>query len=176
MLKPSGQPWHHFTPSIYGSSQARWATLADGLDDVVAAGVHHERFLPTLLDTGHSPTEGDDAEGVHQERILPPVLDIGRLLAEEPVLDLGHLLAVQDLALLMLGDAEGVVQDLALLTGPFALDATGATLDTALVRFLMHFLFTRWTSALDTALVRCVPMSAWPGRADSTMRCPRAMG
>ena len=89
--------------------------MADGLDDVVAAGVHHERFLPTLLDTGHSPTEGDDAEGVHQERVLPPVLDIGHLLAEEPVLDLGHLLAE---------DAEGVVQDLALLTGPFALDAT----------------------------------------------------
>ena len=92
VLKPSGQPWHHFTPSIYGSSQARRATLADGLDDVVAAGVHHERFLPTLLDTGHSPTEGDDAEGVHQERFLPPVLDIGHLLAE---------------------GAEGVVQDLA---------------------------------------------------------------
>ena len=160
---------HHFTPCaqtqwLNGSSQARWAILADGLDDVVAAGVHHERFLPTLLDIGHSPTEGDDAEGVRQERVLPPVLDIGHLLTEEPVLDLGHLLAVQDLALLT-GDAEGVVQDLALLTGPFALDAIGATLDTALVSFLMHFLFTRLTSALDTALVCCVPMPAWPGHA-----------
>ena len=127
VLKPSAQPWHHFTPCIYGSSQARWATLADGSDDVVAAGVHHERFSPTLLDTGHSPTKGADAEGVHQERFLPPMLDTGHLLAEEPVLDIGRLLAeepVLDTGHLLTEDADGVVQDLALLTGPFALDAT----------------------------------------------------
>ena len=122
--------------------------------------MHHERFLPTLLDTGHLPTEGDDAEGVRQERFLLPLLDIGHLIADEPVLK----------------DAGGVIQDLALLTGPFALDATRATLDTALVRFLMHPLCARLTSALDAALVHCVRMSAWPGHAHSTMRCPRAMG
>ena len=134
--------------------------MVDGLDDAVAAGVHHERFLPTLLDTGDLPTEGDDAEGVHQERFVPPLLDNGHLLAEEPVLK----------------DAGGVVQDLALLIGPFALDATRATLDTALVRFLMHLFCTRLTSTLDTALLHWVPLSAWPGHAHSTMRCPRVMG
>ena len=65
---PDGQPWHHFTPAIYGSSHARTALALDGLDDDVAAGVHHERFLPPLpLDTGHAcalhvHSEGDDTE------------------------------------------------------------------------------------------------------------------
>ena len=66
---PDRQLWHHFTPSIYGSSHARWAVLAvDGLDDAVAAGVHHERSLPPLRDTGGACAfaEGDDAKSVHQ--------------------------------------------------------------------------------------------------------------
>ena len=66
---PDRQLWHHFNPSIYGSSHARWAVLAvDGLDDAVPAGVHHERSLPPLRDTGVACAfaEGDDAKGVHQ--------------------------------------------------------------------------------------------------------------
>ena len=166
MLHTHATPSHNppvlkpLVPSIYGSSHVRWATLADGLDDAVAAGVHHERFFTTLLDIGHLPIEGDDAEGVHQERLLPPLLDTGHLLAKE----------------LVLKDAGGVVQDLALLTGAFALDLTRATLDTARARFLMHLLRTRLTSTLDTALLHWVPLSAWPGHAHSTMRCPRVMG
>ena len=57
---PDGQSWHHFTPSIYGSSHARLTALAfGGLGYAVTASVHHERSLPPSPGTG-----GADAEGV----------------------------------------------------------------------------------------------------------------
>ena len=122
---PDGQPWHQFTPSVYGSSHGRWAVLAVyGLDDDVAASVHHERSLPLdtalPLDTGGACafTEGDDAEGVHQA------------LAEGDDTESGEVRVPED--------AAGVVHDLAVCRGGggVPLDAIRATLDTALVRFL----------------------------------------
>jgi len=84
-------------------SHARSAALAsDGLDDDVAAGVHHERSLQALLDTGHVvvPAEGDDAEGVHQALAL--LKGVREVRVPE--------------------DAAGVVHILAVLTGPLPVD------------------------------------------------------
>ena len=129
---PNGQPWHHFTPSVYGSSHGRWAVLAvDGLGDDVAASVHHERSLPLdtalPLDTGGACafTEGDDAEGVHQALAEGDDTESGEVRVPEDAAGVVH-----DLAVCRGGggvrvpeDAEGVVHDLA---------APRATLDTAL--------------------------------------------
>ena len=153
---PDGQPWHHVTPSVYGSSHARWAVLAVyGLGDYVTAGVHHERSLPLdtalPLDTGGACafTEGDDAEGVHQALAEGGDTESGEVRVPEDAAGVVH-----DLAVCRGGggvrvpeDAEGVVHDLAAPRATLdtalpldatraTLDAIRATLDTALVRFL----------------------------------------
>ena len=126
---------------LYGSSHARRAALAlDGLDDDVAAAVHHERSLPPLLDTVGvcAFTEGDDAESVHQA------------FAEGDAAEgVHHALALTrgGREVLVPEDAAGVVHDLALREQPWTLDtsciALPATLDTALVRFLVQLFRTR---------------------------------
>ena len=153
---PDGQSWHHFTHSVHGSSHARRAVLAvGGLDDDVAAGVHHERSLPLdtalPLDTGGACacTEGDDAEGVHQALAEGDDTESGEVRVPEDAAGV-----VRDLAVCRGGggvrvreDAEGVVHDLAAPRATLdtalpldatraTLDAIRATLDTALVRFL----------------------------------------
>ena len=125
---PDGQPWHHFTPAIYGSSHARTALALDGLDDDVAAGVHHERFLPPLpLDTGHACAfaEGDDTDDV--EGVLQACAEA------DDAEGVHHALALVrgGGAMRVLEDADGVVHDLAAV-----MDSSRATLDTALVRVL----------------------------------------
>lgn len=170
--------WHHLAPSSCGSSHPRLAPPASGgLDDDVADGVHHDRSLPTPLDTGptHVPAEDDEAEGAHHALTLltgSPPLDTSREDAE----------GVQD-------DAAGVVHALALLTGPLPLGAGRETLDTGLVSFLAH----TFRTPLGSSLASCaafrldglwglasssmeVSLSGWRGQAHSTIRWPRAMG
>ena len=65
--------WYHFTRSLCGCNHPGTATLATyGLGDVVPDGVHHDRSVPALLDTGlaHISPEEDDAEGVHHTLAL----------------------------------------------------------------------------------------------------------
>ena len=127
---PDGQPWHHFTPAIYGTSHARMAVALDGLDDDVAAGVHHERFLPPLpLDTGQACAfaEGDDTDDV--EGVLQACAEADDAEGVHHALALvrggGAMRVLEDT------DGVGVVLDLAA-----AMDSSRATLDTALVRAL----------------------------------------
>ena len=72
---------------------------ADGLDDDVPDGVHHDRSLPAL-DTGraHISPEEDDAEGVHHTLALtgtPPHLTRRReVRVPEDAAGVAHALAL----------------------------------------------------------------------------------
>ena len=153
--------------------------MSDGFDDDVAAGVHHERCLPPpLVGKGACAfAEGDDTEGAHQVR------------AEDDDTEGVH----QALALTSEGgearvpeDADSVVHDLSVLIATLPLDGTRATLDTALMLFLMKLFRTRLSVCPTFLVLHCIAdfevvstsvlLSAWPGHAHSTMRCPRAMG